>query len=350
MRSVHAKGCDVTATIALPKLTQHIFAQSSAKPLAVDNFIQVVGLQLNCLNVCKESDVYVCTKVDRLQMSSAFMADNPEDKSWTVYSNYITSDGKDIICDIYVFDRTTQKLVLHVLGTHFTKIMKKSLAKVLAQSNVTAKIPPALSDQAGQPQPLTGHPITSQNLDDGVGTAVIANGHVSGKKITTPLDQAIVVEDDSQHDDTRGAATVFSDLKGSHATSQGSSKSPQDIKTELLDLLFRITEIPIEEMKDELSFDDIGIDSLMVIEVLSEIRKYFQLEIPMSDFQTLTSIKLLYDYLWSKGSNGNAQYIAKGAEIGVSSEDTSDSDTGNEMTLPSSSVSSISSEELLGKK
>lgn len=350
VRSVHAKGCDVTATIALPKLKESLFGQSFAKPLAVDNFIQVVGLQLNCLNVCKESDVYVCTKVDRLQISSAFMADILEGKSWTVYSNYITSDGKDIICDIFVFDRTTQKLVLHVLGTHFTKIMKKSLAKVLAQSNVTANIPPALSDQAGQPQPFTGHPITSQSLGNDVGTAVMANGHVSGKKFTTPLDQAVAIEDDSQHDGTRGAATGFSDLKGSHAASQGSSKSPQDIKTELLDLLFKITEIPIEEMKDESSFDEIGIDSLMVIEVLSEIRKYFQLEIPMSDFQTLTSIKLLYDYLWSKGSNGNAQYITKGVEAGVSSEDTSDSDTGNEMTLPSSSVSSISSEELLGKK
>lgn len=67
VRSIYAKEYDVTATITLPELTQPILGQSTAKPLAVDNFIQVVGLQLNCLNACKESDVFVCTKVDRLQ-------------------------------------------------------------------------------------------------------------------------------------------------------------------------------------------------------------------------------------------------------------------------------------------
>ena len=350
VRSVHAKGCDVTATVTLPELTQPIFGQSSAKPLAVDNFIQVVGLQLNCLNICKDSDVCVCTKVDRLQMSSTFMEDSLESKSWTVYSSCITGDGKDIISDIFVFDRTTQKLVLFVLGTHFTKIMKKSLAKVLAQSNMTANSFQASSEQDGQHQPTTAQNPDSQNLGHGLGTTVTVSGHTSGKKTTTPWDQAIVVEDDSQHDDTPGSATGISHSKESHATSQGPSKSPHDVKIELLDLLFRITEIPVEEMKDECSFDDIGIDSLMVIEVLSEIRKYFQLEIPMSDFQTLTSIQLLFEYLWSKRYNENAPYTAEVTKAGVSLVDTSDSDTGNEMTLSSSSISSISDEELLGKK
>ena len=50
-------------------------------------------------------------------------------------------------------------------------------------------------------------------------------------------------------------------------------------------------------MKDELSFNDVGINSLLVIELLNEIHKSFHLKIPMSDFQTLTTIKLLYDYL-----------------------------------------------------
>jgi hypothetical protein len=129
VRSVYAKGCDVTATIALPELTQPILGQSSAKPLAVDNFIQVVGLQLNCLNTCKESDVFVCTKVERLQMSSAFMEESLEGKSWTVYSNFSTGKNKDVISDIFVFDCTTQKLGLHVLGVHFQKIMKKIPSK-----------------------------------------------------------------------------------------------------------------------------------------------------------------------------------------------------------------------------
>jgi acyl carrier protein len=177
--------------------------------------------------------------------------------------------------------------------------------------------------------------------------AAVAKGQISGKEIMTLLDQAEGIEDHTKLASAAIPATGISDSKKSHPTSPGPSQTPHDVKIELLDLLFKITEIPVAEMKDELSFDDVGIDSLMVIEVLSEIRKYFHLEIPMSDFQTLTTIKLLYNYLWSKGSTRNAAEVAK-AE--VSSEDTSDSDTGNDMAPQSSSASSISGEELPERK
>ena len=341
VRTVYAKGCDVTATITLPELTQPILGQSRAKPLAMDNFIQVVGLQLNCLNACRESDVFVCTKIDRLLMSSAFMEESLEDKSWTVYSNFTSGKNKDVISDIFVFDRRTQKLVLFVLGVHFQKIMKKSLAKVLSQSNIIGDPSPASSEKDIQPQ-------NSPTLDE---TAAVAYGENDGKVNTTLLSRAGAIEFDSQLNSTAVLPPKISDSEKFRANSQGPpSKSPLDVKIELLDLLYKVTEIPVEEMKDELSFDDVGIDSLMVIDVLSEIRKYFHLEIPMSDFQTLTTIKLLYEYLWSKGSNGSAPHAAEVVKAASRSEDTSDSDTGDDMAPQPSSASSFSGEESLDRK
>ncbi|MCJ1260669.1 hypothetical protein MMC22_000531 [Lobaria immixta] len=246
------------------------------------------------------------------------MDESLEGKSWTVYSNFTNGRNKDVISDIFIFDRKTQKLVLNVVGVHFQKIMKKSLANVLSQSNMMGDPSPAISEQDGQPQ-------FSLYV---VKPAAVGNAQISGKKITTLLDQAGAAEDNSQLDRVTIPATGFSDSKESHATSQGPSKT-HNVKIELLNLLFEITEILIEETNDVSSFDDVGIDSLMVIEVLSEIRKYFHLEIPMSDFQTLTTIKLLYDYLWFKGSNGNAPLAAELAKAEVSSEDASDSNTGN---------------------
>ena len=337
VRTVYAKGCDVTATITLPELTQPILSQSRAKPLAVDNFIQVVGLQLNCLNACKESDVFVCTKIDRLQMSSAFMEESLEGKSWTVYSNFTTGENKDVISDIFVFDRRTKKLVLHVLGVHFKKIMKKSLAKVLSQSNMIGDSSPASSEQ-------DGHPRFSPDLDE---PAAVRNG----KGITALPNQAGTIEDNSQPDSAAILAAKVSDPEKPRATSHGlPSKTPHDIKIELLELLYKTTEIPMEEMKDDLSFDDVGIDSLMVIDVLSEIRKHFHLEIPMSDFQTLTTIKILYDYLWSKGPNGDAPHTDEVAKPGTRSGDASGSETGDDMAPQSSSASSLSGEELPDRK
>ena len=346
VRSIFAKGCDVTATITLPEITQPILLQNSTKPLAVDNFIQVVGLQLNCLNACRDRDVYVCTKIDRLQMSSAFMGESLEGKSWTVYSNLITGKCKDVVNDIFVFDNATQKLVLQVFGSRFTKIAKKSLAKVLSQSNETGDLYLANSKQDVRHQSLSVHPVNSLRASSAVKTVPVANDLINGRRKTRIVNQARVLKDESRLDSIAVQANGSSDSKSSDENSQGPAKASHDIKSELLQLLFRITEIPIEEMKDEMSFDDVGIDSLMVIDVLNEIRKYFGLEIPMSDFQTLTSIELLSNYLWSKGPNGNASHAAEIAKADPSLEGSSDFDTGNEMAHPTSSVSSISSEEL----
>ena len=158
MRSIHARGCDVTATTALQKLIQPILNRSTAKPLAVDNFIQVVSFQLNYLKFCENSDVYVCTKIDRLQMSSGFMADSLESKTWTIYSYFTIGKSKNFISDIFVFDHETQYLVLYILGIHFTGFKKNSLTEILSQSNVIGGISPANPEQDVQRQSLLTYP------------------------------------------------------------------------------------------------------------------------------------------------------------------------------------------------
>ena len=142
----------------------------------------------------------------------------------------------------------------------------------------------------------------------------------------------------------------FSNSKEFHAGSQDFPKALHDINIELLELLFRVTEMPVEEMKDEASFEELGIDSLMFIEVLSEIRKCFHIDILMSDFWSIKSIKLLADYMWSKRSHRNAPTMAEVVLASVSSEDHSDCDTGNGIALPSPSVSSFSGEGLPQRK
>ena len=349
VRSVHAKGHEVTAAVVLPELQQSFLGNTSTKPLAVDNFIQAVGLQLNSLNFCKETDVYVCTKIDRLQVSSLFMKDSPEPTSWAVYSSFISGKSKDVVSDIFVFDRMTPNLVLIVLGTHFTKVLKKSLANVLSKSNMMGDLSRISSGPDGQHQFSPAHPVTALKSGNGMKSATSADTRDSGEKTLTLLDQLGTTKDDSRRHGTTVLAIDIFDAKGSHAAFQDSPKASQDIGTELRELLQKITDVPIEELKDELSFEDVGIDSLMVIEVLSEIRKHFNLEIPMSDFQTSTSIKLLSDYLWSKGPDVNAPDVAEATRLDVSSENASDSGAENDMA-PSSSASSISGEGLSEKK
>lgn len=74
-----------------------------------------------------------------------------------------------------------------------------------------------------------------------------------------------------------------------------------DLDGELRGLLQTVTEVPLDMLKNDATFEELGIDSLMVTELLTELRKVFDIDIPPSDFQNLSDIKSLLQYLRLRG-------------------------------------------------
>ena len=270
VKSVSAKGHTVTAEVILPSGSGELFKGSVHNPLAIDNFIQVSGLHVNCLNQINENEVYVCIRVDRLQASLASEAFHDLEKPWRVYSIYEQVNDKEINNDIFVFDEHHQlHLVIH--GARFMRVSITSLTRVLSKAN------------AGTSQPLKEANETSEKSKPGLESAELAPSESTATESTTP-----------------------SIAEGASKPAPKKTDMTSNIRSRLKGLLSEMLEVPKASITDDSPFEDLGVDSLLATELLQEVSKEFKLDIPMEDWVNLLIVKQLVDYLHSKLGIGEA--------------------------------------------
>lgn len=88
---------------------------------------------------------------------------------------------------------------------------------------------------------------------------------------------------------------------GEIAGSAGIDQIAGDIRA----LIAEIVEIPIERIKDDSSFADLGADSLMALEIVASIEKKYRIQVPEEELQRVKSfgdtIALVKEYLARAG-------------------------------------------------
>ncbi|KAL6719406.1 hypothetical protein ACLMJK_003646 [Lecanora helva] len=248
VRTIAAREHEVAAHIKMPVIEDDTgSAERSCHPLTMDNVIQVAGLHVNCFAPCLDNEVFVSTKVDLVQPSAEFLQANHNEQEWVVFSSFSRISEKVILNDIFVFNDVTKSIVLMILGARFTKVLISSLARVLSKAN------------------------QSQNLS-----------------ITPTLKSEASSVPSFQPKEAILSDTVKSKIQPANA---------RDLFAEIQGLLSKAVDLPKAMVKRESTPDDLGIDSLMVTEVLSDIQQTFELEIPQKDFMVLSNVQALCDYL-----------------------------------------------------
>ncbi|KAL4792587.1 hypothetical protein BDV19DRAFT_400519 [Aspergillus venezuelensis] len=271
---VVAKSEQVAADVVLRNPPLPWAADQICNPLALDNFLQVAGLHVNSLRDCAETDVYVCTKVDRLSISPSFSASarQPGHGSWGVFSNLNVINDKQVENDVYVFDAATGELVLMVVGAQFSRVLITSLSRVLSRANTSSTTPPAAGATTQTTTPATAIPISE----------------------LTPLTE-------TPFSAVQPAAAPPSRTK----TRVVRKRKPAGVENELRQLLSKITDVPEQEFQGQATLEDLGIDSLMITEIVSEISTAFGINIPQEDLQDLVTFESLSVYLTRKGARGS---------------------------------------------
>lgn len=75
-------------------------------------------------------------------------------------------------------------------------------------------------------------------------------------------------------------------------------KSMDEIKKEVRKLISDITEVPESDLKDDARFvEDLGVDSMMALEVIASIEKKYKIVIPEEKITTVRTPKSVYDIL-----------------------------------------------------
>ena len=235
-----SKGNEALAKVQMPALPSPAFMDEVVcDPIALDNFLQVAGIHINCLSESNASEVFVCTELGEMLLSDGFLAVRQrETQSYKVYSSSLrTATAKSIVNDILIFDAETDDLIVVFSGVIFQSVSIKSLARTLAKVN------------------------------GDVGSADIHQSVVIPKSQPAPKSSVI-----------QGATDHVVPAKAS-------------VLSQVCELFSQVIEIPVDDVQPTATLEDLGVDSLMSTEILNEIKKRFDVAISVDVFVTLTDVQ-----------------------------------------------------------
>ena len=259
---VFAKDHEVVGHVSVPDDQPPSLTLGCCDPIAIDNFLQVAGIHVNCLSACKEDEVFVCTAIEELSFGEHFMKRQTDKRLWSVYSNYAPASKNRMVNDIFVLDSDSGELVLTLVGVQFTAIALKSLSKNLSKAN-------------GIQRPNT--PITK-----------IRPTEVNS--VSSEIQDKVGVTNTSSHQDAPNENAIIANTDESQQNQVQLLKLVQNMLSDVL-------EIPLDEIQPGSALEDLGVDSLMMTEVSSEIKKRFDVTISAEDFQDLTDLQSLCHYI-----------------------------------------------------
>lgn len=76
------------------------------------------------------------------------------------------------------------------------------------------------------------------------------------------------------------------------------------LRDKLREIISEVSEV--DEIPDEKPFEDLGIDSMMAIEIVAEVERTYKLSIPEDELQTMTNLTRVYELVRSKLDAANA--------------------------------------------
>lgn len=307
VQRVFAKDGEAAGLVCMPDDQSPELDPGWCDPIAIDNFLQVSGIHVNCLWDCKDDEVFVCTAIRDLSFSESFMNKTTNQRSWNVYTNFEPSSQGQVRSDILVLEPESGELMVTLMGAEFTRLPFKSLARTLSK----------LNDVQQQSQ------LSKSNDQE-------EKGSVPDK----PYKQA-----DSFHVPIRQEAP-----DASQATPKMEKiQTEQDrVLKELQGMLSELLEVSIEEIQPGSALDDLGVDSLMVTEVISEIKKRFGVAISNGEYQDLTDLQSLCHRLQPPIPLQEQGECRKFSAV----QDLDDSHEANAVYTPNSSVSTTSDDQL----
>jgi malonyl CoA-acyl carrier protein transacylase/acyl carrier protein/SAM-dependent methyltransferase len=204
-----------------------------------DSFMQFAGFLVNYFNNPSFDDVFVCMNIEHIEIGGGF---DPDAGEWLVHATMNEVSPTETTADAYVFDARTKKMVMSVFGLRFSKMPQASLVRILKSVN---KTPANSKAPVKTVRPSAAAPVT-----------IATTSHATQPPTAAPL------------------------VKKKVAGKRG----------ELFQLLSNVTDVPLGELNDSTTLEDIGIDSLMATEVLNEMRATFGLTIDLSSFLFFPSL------------------------------------------------------------
>ncbi|ETS78026.1 hypothetical protein PFICI_10088 [Pestalotiopsis fici W106-1] len=246
IKEVACVGSEAAGKVRITPSAEDPIDQRLCDTPMTDSFMQFAGFLVNYFNNPSTEDVFVCMQIEHIEIAGGF---DPNAGEWLVYATMGEGgETADATADAYIFDAKTNKLVMTALGFRFSKMSQSLLARMLKSVNKSA---------LQQPQEVQQKPSSRSEIE-----------YVSEQK--------------------------------PKKVSQDSPSVVTGKRTELLQILSNVTDFALDDLKDDATLEELGVDSLMATEVLNDIRSILGLTIDLSTFLFLPNIRGLIDHVNDK--------------------------------------------------
>lgn len=211
-------------------------------PLLSDCFSQVGGIWVNCLTDRGAGDMYIANGFEKWFRSPKLRNSDSRPNVWDILACHERRGSNAFLTDIFIFDPRNGSLLEAILGINFAKVSKISMSKLLS------RLTPDLStrsviDPAGDMKPTN---------------TIMENGEVPEKGV-------------------RG---------------KNSSSRPQDtVSPRIRLILSELSGLDASEIKDDADLADLGIDSLMGMELARELETAFDCDFSTKGLMEVISLQ-----------------------------------------------------------
>ena len=276
-----------------------------------DSFCQVGGLWVNCMTDRVPANVFIASGIEKYIRSPQLRQSDARLDAYHVYATHQRRSDKQYLTDVFAFDADTGTLLEVVLGITYVEAPKASLSKLLAR----------LTFEQGQ--------TASSDLPPPPETTAPAQR-------TSPSSQS--------HDHATATATTTTT-----AASAPVKKRPSvDVAAKVKAILVELSGIEMSDIKPDSDLADLGIDSLMGMEMAREIEKAFQISLPEHELMEITDLPGLLKCVRSHTTDGAdpSTEPSGGESEGDASEDTDARSEHSAVFTPAPAGSSLSSSDV----
>lgn len=197
----------------------------------------------------------MCTAIRELSFSERFLNKAKHQRSWTIYTNLELISCGHVVNDIFVLEPESGELMLTLMGAEFTKLHLKLLARTLSRLN------------NAEPQSQ----LSKRNDHEGR-NSVPDQSYKGADSLYVPIRR-----------DASNASRATANMAEPRAEPNGALQ-------ELRGMLSEIFGVSVGEVQRGSALGELGVDSLMATEVISEIKTRFRVAISSSEFQDLTDL------------------------------------------------------------
>ncbi|KAF3480536.1 polyketide synthase [Arthroderma uncinatum] len=263
-----------------------------------DSFKQVSGLFLNCMSDAQPGEIHIGSDVELVMRSPrGILQPGQTQDVWHAYARHSQISAKVYMADAFVFNAANGELVEVILGLQYTRMSIESMKRLLM--NLT-------KDEWALKMNTTGATVASP---------------------TPRVPQPIVGNNNSK--------------KPQENQAEAEKKSSQSPKSNLTLEVKRVLASVVGAEVDSITIDtiaaDIGIDSLMGIELLREINSAFHCQLDLPELLAATTVGNIVTLVASALSQGTVEITGYDDEDNVTESSHDDS----RFTMSTSSTSEI---------